>query len=44
MTEISGVFCSRPGDTLEQMTATVGFVADHSEVRQNMLLLFTVVK
>jgi hypothetical protein len=32
MTEISIVFLSKPEDTLEQMTATVGFAQDHIEV------------
>lgn len=33
MTEISLVFLSKPEDTLEQMTATVGFPQDHIEVK-----------
>jgi hypothetical protein len=32
MTEISIVFLTKPEDTLEQMTATVGFPQDHIEV------------
>jgi hypothetical protein len=31
MTEVSIVFLSRPEDTAEQMTATVGCIADHIE-------------
>ncbi|GFG36327.1 hypothetical protein Cfor_05946 [Coptotermes formosanus] len=33
MTEICVAFCAQPGDTLEQTTATVGFVLDHIEVK-----------
>jgi hypothetical protein len=32
MTEISIVFVSKPEDTLEQMTSTVGFPQEHIEV------------
>lgn len=32
MTELSSVFSTKFGDSLEQTTTTVGFVADHTEV------------
>jgi hypothetical protein len=37
MTEISIVFLSKPEETLEQMTGTVGFVQDHIEVNFKMI-------
>ncbi|XP_021915697.1 acyl-CoA synthetase family member 2, mitochondrial-like isoform X2 [Zootermopsis nevadensis] len=33
MTELSSVFSTKFGDSLEQTTTTVGFVADHTEVK-----------
>ncbi|XP_023720130.1 medium-chain acyl-CoA ligase ACSF2, mitochondrial isoform X2 [Cryptotermes secundus] len=33
MTEVAAVFCSRRGDTLQQTTATVGYVIDHCEAK-----------
>lgn len=33
MTEICGAFCGRKGDTLEQETATLGYIGDNIEVK-----------
>jgi hypothetical protein len=33
MTEVSGVFVSKPHDSLEQTTDTVGHIVEHCEVR-----------
>ena len=37
MTEICAAFCGKLDDTLEQTTATLGYILEHVEVRKSKI-------